>query len=189
MADTELATVPAAKHCTKCGDEKAVDAFPIRKNRGGGRPDSWCRECQRLAKADYYRRNREALAAKQRLKYRTNSEWRAARLVKTRERHRRTFTPQGHRAGHLRRNYGLTEPQYEAMVIAQDGVCAVCRKPETAVEPRSGRPRLLSVDHDHVSGAVRGLLCRKCNSALGLLQEDAELVSQLLAYVLRGGPG
>ncbi len=74
----------------------------------------------------------------------------------------------------LKKDYGLTVEQYEEMLCAQDGRCAVCRKPD--------RVRL-SVDHDHNNGKVRGLLCRKCNTALGLLGDDLPLVEALLNYV------
>jgi len=64
----------------------------------------------------------------------------------------------------LKRTYGLTIDEYDQMVAQQGDVCAICREPPPA------RQRL-AVDHDHTSGAVRGLLCRQCNMALGLLEK------------------
>lgn len=55
------------------------------------------------------------------------------------------------------------------MLEAQGGVCAICKGPET--KPNA---KYLAVDHDHATGAVRGLLCNNCNRAIGLLGDDAE---------------
>ncbi len=75
---------------------------------------------------------------------------------------------------------GITPRDYERMLTAQNGVCAICGKKETA--KRKGIEKLLAVDHDHITGTVRSLLCSKCNIALGLLGEDPERIRALLAY-------
>jgi hypothetical protein len=80
---------------------------------------------------------------------------------------------------HLRKDYGITIEQYDAMLAAQGGVCAICKK------PRANGHRL-HVDHNHTTGEVRGLLCVTCNSAIGTLKEDPTLFAAALAY-LRGG--
>jgi hypothetical protein len=68
------------------------------------------------------------------------------------------------RAKRLMDNYKLTIEQYDAILAYQDGVCYACRQPE----PVKGRR--LSVDHDHSTGEVRGLLCSRCNPILGKLE-------------------
>lgn len=80
----------------------------------------------------------------------------------------------------LKTLYGITKDEYLSMLEAQGGVCGVCGEPET----RKGG-EFLCVDHDHESLQVRGLLCFRCNSALGLLQEDIEVVRQLCLYLTR----
>jgi hypothetical protein len=83
---------------------------------------------------------------------------------------------------HLRRLfkvYGITPDQYEAMLVAQQGKCAICRK-----MPSSKR-WYLSVDHCHTTGKVRELLCNKCNTALGLFEDDADALRAAVAYVER----
>lgn len=72
-----------------------------------------------------------------------------------------------------RRTYGLEHDEYERMVEAQAGRCAVCQ-----------RPTFLVVDHDHEDGHVRGLLCRGCNVAIGFIRDDPE-VADLMAMYLR----
>lgn len=69
------------------------------------------------------------------------------------------------RAGGLRRRYGLTIAQYDEMLAAQGGVCAICRQPETYA--RLGKIQRLAIDHDHETGMIRGLLCNRCNRRLG----------------------
>ena len=73
--------------------------------------------------------------------------------------------------------YGLTREQAVAMV---DGACQACG---THADSKN-----MHVDHDHVTGAVRGLLCHGCNTTLGLLNEDVERIRALIAYVERHDP-
>jgi hypothetical protein len=73
------------------------------------------------------------------------------------------------------RRRGMTHAEYDAMCEAQDGRCFICRKP-----PSRAR---LCIDHDHATGAVRGLLCSRCNSALGLLDDDVDALERALTYL------
>ncbi len=90
------------------------------------------------------------------------------------------------------RGAGITLAQYEAMEDAQGGVCAICRQPETLTNPKSGGRQRLRIDHDHAccttrpwcGRCVRGLLCHRCNSAIGLLGDDPVLVRSALTYLL-----
>lgn len=61
--------------------------------------------------------------------------------------------------------YGITREQYDTTVIAQNGVCAICRR-------HCSSGKRLSVDHHHSSGRVRGLLCGRCNLGIGQLNDD-----------------
>lgn len=85
-----------------------------------------------------------------------------------------------------KQRYGLTDGQYQEMLDSQQGVCSVCRKPETS-KHRSGNVASLSVDHDHVTGKVRGLLCRNCNTALGLVSDSPKQLLALADYLQRHG--
>lgn len=73
----------------------------------------------------------------------------------------------------LIRSYGITPEAYDAMLISQDGACAICR---TVVD----RPH---IDHNHASGVVRGLLCIQCNVGLGQFRDDATLLTAAISYV------
>jgi hypothetical protein len=79
-------------------------------------------------------------------------------------------------AKNLERNYGMTMEQYQAQVAKQEGKCAIC-----GIEPN----HRLHVDHDHRTGAVRDLLCRPCNYALGNAQDSLRVVRAMVVYLER----
>ncbi|MGQ5638807.1 endonuclease VII domain-containing protein [Streptomyces sp. EWL5.16] len=76
------------------------------------------------------------------------------------------------RAGHLKRNYGLTEAERDAMIASQYGLCAICLQAPP-----------VHVDHCHNTGRVRGVLCFNCNSAIGKLRDDPEAARRAAAYL------
>lgn len=79
--------------------------------------------------------------------------------------------------------YGLLPESYAALLGAQNGVCAICGKSECIRSP-SGEPKHLAVDHCHATGSVRALLCSRCNTALGLFQDDPVLLRKAAEYLL-----
>jgi Autographiviridae endonuclease VII len=78
------------------------------------------------------------------------------------------------REDNLFRKYGMSLRDYEEKFKRQDGRCAICSKEEIG--------RMLSVDHDHATGRVRGLLCTRCNLALGLI-EDKGFIENAQRYL------
>jgi ribosomal protein L34E len=83
----------------------------------------------------------------------------------------------------LKQTYGITLDEYNVKLAEQDGKCAICNRPETAVW--RGRVLRLAVDHRKTPHQVRGLLCMKCNRALGLLEENLESIRAMIDYVLK----
>ena len=78
------------------------------------------------------------------------------------------------RPAHLTDRYGITTEQYETMLRDQHGACAICeRVPD----------EILRVDHDHVTGRVRALLCRKCNTGIGFLGDSVPTLTKALMYL------
>lgn len=77
---------------------------------------------------------------------------------------------------HLRtlKRYGITAEDYDHMFAEQNGLCAICGRPDS---------RALSVDHDHETGKVRGLLCSKCNFLLGYADDDPEILTRAIEYL------
>ena len=74
----------------------------------------------------------------------------------------------------------FTQADYDRLLVKQEGLCAVCRQKET--RRIRGKVIRLSVDHDHDTGRVRGLLCGSCNVALGLLGDDQATIEALARY-------
>jgi len=83
----------------------------------------------------------------------------------------------------LKRYFGITLEEYEVMVEAQDGLCAICGEKEFAKHHLTNEIRDLAVDHDHKTGKVRGLLCTNCNKGLGHFQDDIELIMAAGIYL------
>lgn len=90
------------------------------------------------------------------------------------------------------RYYGITAAKFREMLALQNNVCAICKREEVA-HHQSGALRYLSVDHDHkccpsktsCGSCVRALLCARCNSVLGQLNDDVELLRAMLVYLER----
>lgn len=95
------------------------------------------------------------------------------------------------RAVQIRIRLGVTAEQYDFMFRSQDGLCAICHKPESRTVGKTGTLRRLSVDHDHLcckglrscGKCIRGLLCSSCNFAIGHLADDEARIMDALTYV------
>jgi len=77
----------------------------------------------------------------------------------------------------------MTQEQYDDMLQAQGGVCAICKKPETSRKNNIEEVRPLAVDHCHSGGHVRSILCAKCNLILGKAQDDIALLRAAADYL------
>lgn len=78
--------------------------------------------------------------------------------------------------------HGITSIDYEKMFKKQNGVCAICNKPET-MSDRYGRTASLSVDHCHITKNIRGLLCSACNTSIGKFEDDVERLRKAIKYL------
>lgn len=84
----------------------------------------------------------------------------------------------------LKKRYDITINEYNAIYEKQKGVCAICGLPESATSPTGQTIRLLSVDHCHKTGKIRGLLCAKCNHGLGAFRDDIKFLGNAIKYLL-----
>lgn len=149
---------PTSRECSKCREIKPYDQFSRRgQSDGVVLYKSKCKPCNAAQAREWYSRNSE-----------------------------RGLT--NRRRLQLKADYGITPEQYEAMLTAQGGVCAICGQEERTIDPRSKRPYVrLPVDHCHTTGNVRGLLCHRCNRAIGLLGDDPELLRRAADYLVQRG--
>lgn len=141
---------------------------PDRRARARGLCPS-CYVSEHYAKSESYRTSSKARAKEWR---RNNPE--AARAIQSRKDAK--AGPGKKKDAMLRRKYGISLSQFDAMLAAQNGTCAICLK-----EPTEGKP--LHVDHCHSTGRVRGLLCHQCNWYLGKVDNDAGLLGRLHSYL------
>lgn len=84
---------------------------------------------------------------------------------------------------HRFRSYGVTKEEYEQMLQDQDGKCAICKREELARAYVTKKVRALAVDHCHVTGYVRGLLCRACNLGIGHFDDNLEFLKEAVKYL------
>jgi Recombination endonuclease VII len=155
--------------CRGCQRTLPVTDFYRRTDKRAGH-QSRCRECMKKKAIKHYYNNREHRKEVKRL-------WLACSVEQQRE------------YEHLRslRSYGYTQAQYEHKLAAQGGGCAICgRKQGTGPgEVKQARGGRFAVDHDHVTGQIRDLLCTPCNSALGSFQDDLDRMESAIIYILK----
>lgn len=83
------------------------------------------------------------------------------------------------------KKYGLTPDEYSDLLKSHDGVCAICGKQETAKAYKTDNIRQLSIDHDHTTGKVRGLLCSKCNLMVSHADDSPSILRKAADYLER----
>lgn len=138
---------------------------------------------------EYYQTNREKWRrspeqqakhnTKRRERYAADAEYREKKKSEVREYYK--ADPRRKKAQHLRQ-FNLTLEQYDAMFEAQHGACAICGYSDTS-DPKF----FPMVDHCHVTGRVRGLLCSNCNHALGKFKDSPERLRKAAEYLERQG--
>ena len=145
--------------CCSCHKEKDTSCFYKNSGRRGGKfgYDRNCKECRSAITKKFHKKL-------------------------GREEYSRRF-----KTAHLRINYGITLDQYNEMLKKQNGVCCICKGAETYSCPQTKfkgiRNTGFSVDHNHTTGIIRGLLCRKCNSAIGYFKEDPLIMERAIKYL------
>lgn len=163
--------------CSGCGEWKPLDAFaPSFAKRGRGR----CRPCH-----SQYGKDWSASATPdelERIRARRRSDYersKGKRLASARIRRQSPEWRAKRRSWVLAAAYGITAADYDALLAAQGGRCACCG----VTANRNGKR--LFVDHDHETGAVRGIICNKCNQGIGALGDSIDGVRRALNYLER----
>ncbi len=144
------------KICSACG--KKDQEFARNKAQKDGLQNQ-CKSCNKKTRAASHRQN-----------YLKNyrKKWYRKNIVAQRD-------------YNLRKRYGISVEEYQALFEKQKGRCAICGM--HALE----FTRALNVDHSHKTGKVRGLLCHKCNRGLGLFNDDSEKLINAVEYLNENG--
>lgn len=154
------------KRCSRCGQEKDYELFHKDKNNNDGFTNA-CKECRNTYYINYYKKNPEKQKIKNELQKQNRKEYYDSETgVKS------------SRKAHLKRMYGITLQEYENMLLTQNKTCKICGKTEM-----NNKNKVLCVDHNHVTGEIRGLLCGLCNSGLGKFLENKELLNNAIKYL------
>lgn len=160
-----------SKRCNKCGQVKPLDGF----YRAAGAKDGHrgeCIPCAKVIRRAWYEANREKSIANVKQWQQENAD----RLnAYRREYNARPDRKWAMRDAYYRRTYGISAEEFDALLEKQGGVCAICVGPD---------PKHL--DHDHETGAIRGILCVNCNQGLGKFFDDPELLERAAAYLRAG---
>lgn len=178
MAD---AIVPdETKICTGCKLSLPTSGFYL-DGKGRGRRMARCIACVRsatsirdkseghkLRKLERQRINRERPEIRAKM-----NGWRKKNIDKARESERKS---------QLKTKYGLTVDEFDGMMARQNYKCLICQENISGKPSRQARRRA-AVDHDHSTGAVRGILCSPCNAGIGHLGDSVSRVEAAAAYL------
>lgn len=159
--------------CKKCGAEKELNAERFRPHGHAPGFRHCCRNCERTRIEDYRKKHPGESARNAREWARNNPEQHAAT-----KRAWRKANPRKHKSAVLRRAYGITFEDYEALLKNQGGGCAIC-----GAENADSKGRMLHVDHCHATGQVRGLLCKDCNTMVGYAQDQPAILFRAAQYL------
>jgi len=166
------------KSCRTCGQVKSLDEFSstVRHRIRIGDVRTYSLDCKPCASKRSYARQKK--------------KWDAVKAYRATDTYKRS-----QKDGWLRLNYHKSIEWFETELAKQNGVCAICRNPEVRKTPKR-EIKSLAVDHDHkccpgprsCGKCVRGLICEKCNHALGQTSDDPAILESAISYLRRYKP-
>lgn len=156
------------KRCSKCHELKDESLFCKHRKEPDGLY-SQCKTCTKEVNKKRYWSDPEASK-------KTAKAWKESHREIVQAKGREYYAQNKHkeRNWRLKKTYGITLDDYDNMLKSQNGVCAVCG---------SSSDKSFHVDHNHKTGKVRGLLCDKCNKALGFVKDDVGILEKLKGYL------
>lgn len=142
--------------CSICKIEKNSADFKLKSN---GYLSSFCKTCSASYQKEYQEKNKEK--------------------IKEKKKHYHTQTKEYRRWYTIKMRYGITKEEYEAILLSQNNKCAICEN------TKSGHKNTdeMVVDHCHKTQKVRGLLCNRCNTLLGLIDDNPEFMQNISKYL------
>lgn len=153
--------------CCRCQQYKPKTDFYIRSDKKRG----YHYKCKKCEKAYAATPHAKALLKKRCKKYNDKLRDENPKKYYKRSRQSRLY------------RYGLTENDYQDLLKKQNGVCAICGRESNGRKSKFDDTIKLHVDHDHATGKVRGLLCTKCNMAIGGFDENISIIKKAIQYL------
>ena len=152
------------KKCICCKEVKSEESFEKKVKNPDGLSGN-CRSCLKV---------KRAVRRKLKLDADPDHYKKACKRIRV---NRVMSDPYYYRRKMIRQKYGLTLEQYDELLIETGGKCTICKVKQ------SDLTKPLFVDHDHVTGKVRGLLCIKCNTAIGFFKDNPILLKRAINYL------
>lgn len=162
------------KVCSKCGTEQEIVLFNRDRSKSSGYR-SWCKTCDNINSRIQYNKDPQLRRDQRKEYYYENREDEIQRRGEFRKNN-----VDMHRSHKYRQLYGITLERFEEMRTSQKCSCAICGKHES-----QNKNKKLFVDHNHNTGKVRELLCHGCNTGIGLLQDDVDLLQKAMDYLIK----
>jgi hypothetical protein len=128
----------------------------------------------KLYQKEYYLKNKDKI--KQRIKEKSQTE-----EFKEKRRAFNKARKEKNRNVYYKKRYGIDLQEYNKLLISQNNECAICKIDENEI--KHGRNTYFAVDHCHKTGKVRGLLCYKCNSVLGFVNDSIDNLGNAIKYL------
>lgn len=189
--------------CSKCKVDKPLSEFYKNKSQPEGH-EHYCKQCAKEAKHKYrasekgqaylkaYQASEQFKAVMRRYansvthrqyiqseKYKQGQKkYRQSKIGRKKAKEWRVNHPQRLHHWTLMRRYGITLKKYNQMLSQQGGKCAICNSTNACGHN-------LSVDHDHTSGKVRGLVCKRCNYLIGVVEWEHNKLEKIFRYLIK----
>ncbi len=150
------------KRCGACGEVKPLGEFYRRRDAYDG-ADHYCKPCGRSKCKTWLLANPDKARE-------SGIKWRTANRLQ----HRRLVRNNG-----LKRSYGITNADFDRMIISQSGMCGLCGRPFDERKKSTGA----HIDHDHATNRLRSLIHNTCNLMLGCVDDDIETLEAAVEYL------
>ena len=160
------------KRCSNCNQIKNIEMFGKNvKSKDGIKTQ--CRDCETLKSKEWRSSNKEKSNIISKRYYNDHKDTIADR---NRERYLTNDGKETSRLKAIEKKFNITGYEYDLLLKSQNGECKICGIHESKTK------RKLAIDHNHITGNVRGLLCDKCNMGLGLFKDSQEILLRAIQY-------
>jgi hypothetical protein len=198
------------KKCSICKKLRKSSSFhKSTQNKDG--LDYWCKFCKKIRNKNYNSNNKEKISKRAKkyylahreetlkqckkyaLEHKEQIKQRQHKWYKRNKRHHREWSKQYYLNNKRRllklsrkqrlKTFNLSINDYNTLMREQNYVCAICKQKETLKKTNGNSARRLSIDHNHKSKKVRGLLCNRCNVILGKIDDNIILLKSMIKYL------